>query len=179
MVCPSVSSLLYVDDVAISYNSWSIVAVEHWLQLTMNHLSHWVLQNKFSFFAAKTQCVCFTRLQGLHPFLSLFSTAVLFCFLWLSSCLGLHLESWLLWEPHLWRLCIYCDQSLNILSILSGRSWGQDWMVMVWLHLLTKYNPWITKVKWQNTSKMKTTEHFKSNGQWSTVRWGKVVPVLN
>jgi hypothetical protein len=29
MVCPSVSSLLYVDDVAISYNSWSIVAVEH------------------------------------------------------------------------------------------------------------------------------------------------------
>jgi hypothetical protein len=35
-------------------------------------LSHWALENGFSFYVVKTQCVHFTRLRGLHPHPSLF-----------------------------------------------------------------------------------------------------------
>jgi hypothetical protein len=63
---PHVSPYLYVYDVAISYASTSMDTIERRLQLTINHLSHWALQNGFSFSAAKTQCVHVLRLRRAH-----------------------------------------------------------------------------------------------------------------
>jgi hypothetical protein len=51
-----VSTSLYVDDVVISYASKSMDTIERRLQLTINRLTHWALQNGFCFSAAKTQC---------------------------------------------------------------------------------------------------------------------------
>jgi hypothetical protein len=56
----------------------------------------------------------------------LFASAVKF--------LGLLLDSKLLWEPQLIWLHLKYKQSLNILNVLCGRSWGRDWMVMLWLY---------------------------------------------
>jgi hypothetical protein len=71
-VGPSVTTSLYVDDVAIYYSSWSVVTIKRQLQLAINHLSHWALQNGFSFSTARTECMHFTRLWGLHSSTSLY-----------------------------------------------------------------------------------------------------------
>jgi hypothetical protein len=71
-VGPLVATLLYVDDVAIFYSSRSTVTIELRLQGAKNRLSHWALENGFSFSVVKAQGVHFTRLRGLHPHPSLF-----------------------------------------------------------------------------------------------------------
>lgn len=47
--------------------------------------------------------------------------------------LGLILDRKLSWEPQLRCLCAKCEHSLNVLKILSGRSGGGDWMVILQL----------------------------------------------
>lgn len=47
---------------------------------------------------------------------------------------GLPFDSKLLWEPHLRWLHTKCRQSLNIVKVLSGRSWCGDQMVMLQLY---------------------------------------------
>jgi hypothetical protein len=51
MLVPSVSALLYVYDVTIFYDSWSIDTIKHWLQIAINHVtldSGAVFRNLFS-----------------------------------------------------------------------------------------------------------------------------------
>jgi hypothetical protein len=130
---PHVSTSLYVDDVVISCASKSMDTIERRLQLTINRLSHWAFQNGFSFSAAKTQCVHFLRLRGVHPppvlYLNnhaLLSSRLLH-FLFLSSIadsLGTLLR----------QLRASWERSLNILRVLSGASWGGGRSVMLRLY---------------------------------------------
>jgi hypothetical protein len=49
---------------------------------------------------------------------------------------GLILDSKLSWEAHLRRLLVKCEQSMNVLKVLSGRSWGRDQTVILQLYQL-------------------------------------------
>jgi hypothetical protein len=109
-------------------------AIERRLKLTINRLSHKALLNGFSFSAAKTQCVHFLRLRGVHP-------PPVFCLnnhalpvVPSAKFLGLVLVSKLSWEPHLRQLRASCERSLNVLCVLSGGSWGEDRTVMLRLY---------------------------------------------
>jgi hypothetical protein len=129
---PLTSISLYVDDVAVSYASKSMDAIELRLQLTINRLLHWALQNGFSFSAAKTQCVL--RLWGVHQPPVLYLNNHASPVVPLAKFLGLVLDSRLSWEPHLRQLRATCERSLNVLRVLSGVSWGGDCTAMLRLY---------------------------------------------
>ena len=114
----------YVGNIAIYYSVWSTLTVEGQLHIAVKCLSYWALDNGFFFFAAKMQCLYFTRLQGLqHPHTLHFNSIALLFVPSLKS-LDLVFDSFLIWEPHLRWLCVKCDQLLNILKVLCGRFWG-------------------------------------------------------
>jgi hypothetical protein len=131
---PHVFTSLYVDDVAIFYALTNMDTIERRFQLTINHLSHWALQNGFSFSAAKTQYVHFLRLRGVHPPPVLYLNNHALPVVPSAKFLGLVLDSRLCWEPHLRQLRASCERSLNILRVLSGVSWGGDRTVMLRLY---------------------------------------------
>jgi hypothetical protein len=121
-----VSTSLYVDDFAIFYSSRRIDTIERRLQLAVNHLLHWALENGFSFSRTKSQCVHFTRLRGLHPHPTLFLQNSALPLVPSVKFLGLLLDNKLSWKPHLRWLRVKCQGSLNILIVLRERSWGGD-----------------------------------------------------
>jgi hypothetical protein len=106
VVGPSASTSLYVGDVAIYYSSQSMVAIEHQLQISVNHLVHWALQNRFSFSTA--------------PALDLFLSSSALLFAPAVKLLGL-LDSKLLWETN----CIFGDFTL-VNMILVRRFFRKD-----------------------------------------------------
>jgi hypothetical protein len=91
--------------------------IERRLQLTINRLSHWPLQSSFSFSAAKTQCVHFLRLRGVHPPPVLYLNNHALPVVPSAKFLGLVLDSKL--SPHLRQLRSPCERSLNFLRVLS------------------------------------------------------------
>jgi hypothetical protein len=116
---PFVATSLYVDDIAIYFISRSIVTIERRLQGAINRLSRWALGSS----PDKTQCVQFIRLSCLHPQLSLFLRDSALSFVPTVKFLGLILDSKLSWEPHLRWLRVKCEWPLNVLKVLSGKSW--------------------------------------------------------
>jgi hypothetical protein len=108
--------------------------LERRLQLTINRLSQWALQNGFSFSVAKTQCVHFLRLRGLHPRPVLYLSNHALPVVPSAKFLGLVLDSRLSWEPHLRKLRTSCERSLNGSRVLFGASWGGDRTVMFRLY---------------------------------------------
>jgi hypothetical protein len=83
-VGPSFSTSLYVGSIAIFYSSWSIDTVECWLQVALTYLSHGAVEDRFSFSAAKTQCVLY-MITGFTSLLLSALTVALYCFFRLSS----------------------------------------------------------------------------------------------
>jgi hypothetical protein len=67
MVSTSALASLYADDIVIYCGCQSIATVEHWLEVGINCLSHWVLKERFLFSATKTESIHFTWLWDLHP----------------------------------------------------------------------------------------------------------------
>jgi hypothetical protein len=130
-IVPHVSTSLYINDVAISYVSKSMDTIERRLQLTINRLSHWALQNGFSFSPAKTQCVQFLRLLGVHPPSALYLNNHALPVVPPTKFLGLVLDSRLSWEPYLRQLRAPCKSSLNVLRVLSWVSLGGDRTIML------------------------------------------------
>jgi hypothetical protein len=98
------------------------------LQIAVNHLLYWAVQNEFSFSAAKTKCLHLTWLQVLwftsFPHLFFHSKALLFAPL--VKFLGLLLGSKFTGEPH-----VNCEFSLSSLKVSSGQSWDGDQEVML------------------------------------------------
>jgi hypothetical protein len=60
----SVSASLFVSDSAICYSSGSMITIEHQLQIAVNLLSHWALQNTFSFLILKAPVCMLLAIAG-------------------------------------------------------------------------------------------------------------------
>jgi hypothetical protein len=122
--------LLFMFTTLPSPMRWRAWTLERRLQLTVNSLSHWALQNGFPFSAAKTQRVQFLRLRGVHPppvlYLNNHDLPVVPSAKYLGLVLGIRFS----WEPHLRQLRASCERSLNVLRVLSRASWGGDRTVM-------------------------------------------------
>lgn len=63
---PAIDSALYVDDFVISYRSHHIHSLERTLQLNLNRINNWAINNGFSFSKSKTQCVHFCPIRKIH-----------------------------------------------------------------------------------------------------------------
>jgi hypothetical protein len=130
-VGPSVATSLY--DAAIFYSSRNTVPIERRLQGAINRLSHWALENGFSFSSQNPVCILHTD-RSLHPHPSLFLNNSALPFVPSVKFLDLFLDSKLSWEPHLRWLRVLSERSLNVLKVLSGRPWGGDRSVMLQLY---------------------------------------------
>jgi hypothetical protein len=130
-----------MDDVAIYCSSRTIATTERRLQDAINRLSRWARENGFTFFPDKAKRLHFTRLRGLHPDPCSSLRNRVLPFAPILEFLGLILHSKLSREPHMRYLRVKCERPLNILNVLSGRSWGGDRMVLLRLcHALIRYN---------------------------------------
>jgi hypothetical protein len=103
------------------YRFKSFPAIERKLQLMIN-LSLWIQGNGFKFLVARTTCIYFCRLD-VFPYPIHFTDNSPLPFARTVRFLGLVLDSRLIWEPHICQLHTKCQQSLNILHILTGTSW--------------------------------------------------------
>lgn len=123
---PSISYSLYVDDVQISYSSSNLNTCERQIQLTINKLHKWANENGFKFSPEKTVCVLFSRIRGMFPEPSLQLDGHDLVVQSNHKFLGLTFDKKLSFQTHIQCLKVKCLKSLNLLKILSHRSWGAD-----------------------------------------------------
>jgi hypothetical protein len=100
-VGPSVTTSLYVDDVAIYFSSRSMGTMERKLQGATYRLSRCARENGFAFSPDKTKSLHVTRLMGLYPDPCLPLKDRVRWFVPTLEFLGLILDSKLSWEPHM------------------------------------------------------------------------------
>ncbi|KAM7289686.1 reverse transcriptase domain-containing protein [Ixodes scapularis] len=126
VIPPSVQYSLYVDDLQISVSSCNLSVCERRVQLGINKLTEWADINGFKFSPEKTACVCFTRKRGilLEPSLTTYNSNV--SVQPQHKFLGLTFDSKLNFIAHVNSLKLRAHKSLNILKVLSHRSWGSD-----------------------------------------------------
>jgi hypothetical protein len=132
-VGPFVAVLLHVDNITIYYSSGALSLLNASIR-AVNCLSWWAVENGFFFSSDKTQCVHFTCVRGLHAHTSLHVSNITLPFVMMVKFLGLIVDTKLSWEPHLRYLLVKCEQSLNVLEVLFGRSWGGDQMAILQLY---------------------------------------------
>lgn len=125
-VKPEIDKSLFVDDFSISASGKTLAGVERQLQLCVNKLQKWVDDNGFKFSVSKTECIHFHKKknQVLQPDIVLngnrikVSNQVKF--------LGIIFDSKLSFLPHIKYLKCICQDSLNVLKVISHTDWGAD-----------------------------------------------------
>lgn len=134
VIPPNLSYSLYVDDIQISISSSNLALIERQLQIAINKLSKWADENGFRFSLEKTTCVMFSRRRGLSldPSLSLngHDIAVQSA----HKFLGVIFDRRLTFLDHLRSVKQKCQKALNILKVLSHKSWGSDTETMLCIY---------------------------------------------
>lgn len=131
---PSITSSLFVDDLAICFKAKHLASATRQIQMTVTKLQKWASNTGFTFSATKSTCMHFTRNRGLFPEPEIklykqnlpFSESFRF--------LGLYFDCKLNWKSHIAQLKSKCLKSLNLLRYLSGKKWGADRTVMLRLY---------------------------------------------
>lgn len=123
---PSMSYSLYVDDIQISFSSMNLTTCERQVQLALNKLTKWSHQNGFKFSHEKTVCVHFKRVRGMFPPPNLKLNGQDLAVQSEHKFLGVTFDSKLTFLAHIKNLKVKCIKSLNLLKVLSHKSWGAD-----------------------------------------------------
>lgn len=117
---------LYVDDLQIAFSSCNQSVCERQIQTTVNRLQRWADENGFRFSPEKCACVCFTRKRGIHAKPEIKIRDMLVPVHSEHKFLGIIYDSKLTFGAHIKTLKMTCMRTLNILKILSHKSWGAD-----------------------------------------------------
>lgn len=112
----------------------SIDPLKRRLQVAINRISQWTSKNGFTFSAAKTRCVYFTRKHCIYPPSNLCLKSIRPPLVPSVRFLGLIFDSKLSGEPHLPQLLLKWEKTLKILNVLSKSMWGEDWTVLCRLY---------------------------------------------
>lgn len=133
---PAIDSALYVDDFVISYRSHHIHSLERTLQLNLNRINNWAINNGFSFSKSKTQCVHFCPIRKLHndPVLKLEGDIIPVVNQY--KFLGVIFDKKLNFIPHINYLRRKCNNTLQLLRVVAHTKWGADQQT---LHKIYKY----------------------------------------
>ena len=122
---PGVDCSLHVDDFYICYRSSIISIIERQLQLCLNKLQEWAIDNGFRFSKTKTVCrhICLKR--GLHLDPQLFLDKSPIPVVEETKFLGVISNRRLSFVLHL-KL-----KALNLLKVIGNTDWGSDRNVML------------------------------------------------
>ena len=131
---PSVQYSLYVDDLQISVSSCNLSICERRLQVAINNLLKWADENGFKFSPDKTVCVCYSRRRGIstNPTLHMCHSPI--PVKTEHKFLGLIFDRTLSFTPHIKTLKFKCQKSLNVLKVLSHKTWGSDRLCLLRLY---------------------------------------------
>jgi len=121
----SIEGSLYVDDFMICYRGKNMNIIERQLQLCLNKIEKWAMENGFKFSSSKTVGMHFCNKRGLDP-----DPVKIIQFPYKNSSrnkmLGLLVDSKLTFLPHNKMLKNKCLNALNILKFVSSIDWGVD-----------------------------------------------------
>ena len=125
---------LFVDDFALMAKGKHLHSIERQLQLCVNAIEKWALENGFKFSQTKTECIHFSqrRERLADPVITLkgspikVSNQVKF--------LGLIFDSRLSFVPHIKYLRTSCMQTCNLLKVISSTDWGADKKTLLMLY---------------------------------------------
>lgn len=127
----NISYSLYVDDVHISYSSLSLSTAERQLQIATYKLAAWARENGFTFSPQKTACVVFSRRRGIHPDPCIMLNGHQLAVKDEQKFLGVVFDRKLTFTSHVRSIRKKGLKALNILKILSHKSWGADKVTML------------------------------------------------
>ena len=117
---------LYVDDLNTFCQGKDMRQNERRLQLDINRIIVWTNKNGFLFSADKAQCVHFYRIRDVHPDPDFFMNKCLISVSDMAKVLGVDFDKKIPFLQHILNLRHRCEQSVNILKLLSNTSWGAD-----------------------------------------------------
>ena len=130
----NITCSLYVDDFLICYRGKHMHSIERQLQLSLNKIFTWSIENGFKFSKTKTVAVHFCQLRTPHldPELRLDSDIIQV--VEETKFLGLTFDHKLSFLPHILSLKSKCLKALDIIKVLSNTKWGADTRVLLRLY---------------------------------------------
>ena len=128
--------VLYVDDFLICYRGKNMKTIERQLQLCLNKIEKWAMENGFKLSSAKTVGMHFCDKRGLHPDpeLKLYNSPIKI--IPETIFLGFIFDNQLAFLPHITMLKNKCLKALNILKFVSSTDWAADSTVLLNLYRL-------------------------------------------
>ena len=120
----NIDGSLYVDDFLICYRGKNMNNIERQLQLCLNRIEKWAMENGFKFSTAKTVGMHFCNKRKMHPDpeLKLYNNPIKI--VKETTFLGLIFDSKLTFLPHIKMLKFKCLKALDILKVVSSTDWG-------------------------------------------------------
>lgn len=123
---PSISCLIYVDDVQLSFKSCNLSVCERQVQLGVSKLAGWADRNGFKFNPGKCTCVLFSKRRGIRPDPDIHLNGVSIPVKKEHKFLGIIFDEKLTFIPHIKQLKHKCLKTLTIMKVLSHISFGAD-----------------------------------------------------
>ena len=127
-------SSLFVDDFALIVRGKSLARVEREMQLCVNSVHKWVVENGFKFSTTKTQCIHFHNFRDTFPDPEIFLGKDRIQAVKEAKFLGLIFDQKLAFLPHILNLKLSCQKSLDILRVVGHTDWGADRSVLLRLY---------------------------------------------
>jgi hypothetical protein len=130
----NIEGSLYVDDFLICYQGKNMNNIERQLQLCLNKIEKWAMENGFKFSSSKTRGMHFCNKRGLHPDpeLKFYNSPIKIVSE--TKFLGLLFDSKLTFLPHIKMLKNKSLKALNIFKFVSSTDWGADSTVLLNLY---------------------------------------------
>jgi ribonuclease HI len=130
----NIDGSLFVDDFSISCRGSNMSTVERQLQLCLNKINKWSLENGFRFSKAKTNVLHFCNKRKLHNDPELLLDRIPLNVVKEAKFLGLIFDNKLSFIPHIKHLKTKCLKALNLLKAVSGTKWGGDQKTLLTLY---------------------------------------------
>ena len=108
--------------------------IKRQLQLGVNKIHDWSVENGFKFSRSKTVCMHFCQLRTQHPEPVLTLAGEHIKVEKETKFLGLIFDNKLSFIPHIKALKARCLKTLDILKVLSSTEWGTDKTVLLQLY---------------------------------------------
>ncbi|KAK7867868.1 hypothetical protein R5R35_008617 [Gryllus longicercus] len=130
----SIGKCMYVDDIAIFYSAKSLGMVKFKMQNAINKLVQNAKNIGFSFTAAKTKCVHFSRKRKSYRDPELTLNGVQLTYNETAKFLGLIFDRHLTWKQHIEYTLRRCKTALNVIRCISHINWGADRDILLRLY---------------------------------------------
>ena len=127
-------SSLFVDDFALYATGKTLAGVERQLQMCVDKIEQWALENGFKFSATKTQCIHFHNFRHIFPDPVIRLGKSPIQAVTEAKFLGVIFDQKLNFKAHIQQLKTSCQKALNVLKVVAHTDWGADKKTLLHLY---------------------------------------------